>query len=258
MIINTQDNLIFSYYTSNNNAINSTNSIPVIYQSINNIQTLYVKVEEQDNNCYLIYEFDIINVSSPNVVPISNSTSPTLLSECYIDDNNEGYFNLNDINDHVILDQGDFSTEFYLSFLDAENGVEQIYSPYYLTLTQQELFIKVINEEGCYSITNFFIASNCIENSINTSNLFFPKFITPNGDNKHDYWNVKGLSEKLKKESTITIYDRFGKILTSFSPYSIRGWDGTFNGVLLPSTDYWYTFKTNIGYTKSGHFALVR
>ncbi|NQY07342.1 MAG: T9SS type B sorting domain-containing protein, partial [Flavobacteriaceae bacterium] len=56
------------------------------------------------------------------------------------------------------------------------------------------------------------------------------------------------------------IFDRYGKLLKQLDPNGI-GWDGTYNGNLLPSTDYW--FKLNYiedGVEKefSGHFAMKR
>jgi gliding motility-associated-like protein len=35
-----------------------------------------------------------------------------------------------------------------------------------------------------------------------------------------------------------------------------QGWDGTFNGQLMPATDYWYSIELQDGRVFSGHFAL--
>ena len=38
-----------------------------------------------------------------------------------------------------------------------------------------------------------------------------------------------------------------------------EGWDGTYNGVPMPSTDYWYMIDIEeIGMQYSGHFTLLR
>ena len=37
----------------------------------------------------------------------------------------------------------------------------------------------------------------------------------------------------------IKIYDRYGKFLKQLSSYE-QGWDGTYRGNTLPSTDYWF------------------
>lgn len=95
--------------------------------------------------------------------------------------------------------------------------------------------------------------------------LGYPKFFTPNGDGFNDTWNISAL--KGHPEAVIYIYDRFGKLLKQLSP-SKEGWDGTFNGKPMPSTDYWFTVdyleeakETNRVPRKvqfKGHFSLKR
>jgi gliding motility-associated-like protein len=38
----------------------------------------------------------------------------------------------------------------------------------------------------------------------------------------------------------ISIFDRYGKLLKQISSTG-AGWDGTYNGYLMPSDDYWFT-----------------
>jgi gliding motility-associated-like protein len=83
----------------------------------------------------------------------------------------------------------------------------------------------------------------------------FPRFLTPNGDGINDTWNVKGAS--LQPNSLIYIFDRFGKLIAKVDPTG-PGWDGTFNGRRLPSSDYWFTARLEDGRIKKGHFSLVR
>ena len=84
-----------------------------------------------------------------------------------------------------------------------------------------------------------------------------PKFFTPNGDGQNDYWNVKGVNNTFNANSTIYIYDRYGKLLKQITASS-QGWDGTFVGQPLPSNDYWYTIKLDDGREAKGHFSLKR
>ncbi|MDM1044230.1 T9SS type B sorting domain-containing protein [Myroides sp. 1354] len=70
--------------------------------------------------------------------------------------------------------------------------------------------------------------------------LGYPKFFTPNGDGFNDTWNIPTL--KGHPEAVIYIYDRYGKLLSQFTPAN-GGWDGTFNGKPMPSTDYWFTVE---------------
>ena len=90
----------------------------------------------------------------------------------------------------------------------------------------------------------------------------FPKFFTPNGDGINDAWNIVGISSL--EEPMLYVYDRYGKLLKQLSQNSI-GWDGTYNGVALPSDDYWFKLsflnqdgqRTMAKYVNN-HFALKR
>ncbi|TJY32850.1 T9SS type B sorting domain-containing protein [Pontimicrobium aquaticum] len=87
--------------------------------------------------------------------------------------------------------------------------------------------------------------------------LGFPKFFTPNADGFNDTWQLYGVNSQFNQGATVTIFNRYGKLIKSFDNNSI-GWDGTFNGKLLPSSDYWFVAKLANGKEYRGHFALVR
>jgi gliding motility-associated-like protein len=85
--------------------------------------------------------------------------------------------------------------------------------------------------------------------------LNYPKFFTPNGDGVNDTWRIPFSS--LEPEMEIFIFDRYGKFIVSFPPES-PGWDGTYNGRPLPSTDYWFLVKRKDGKEHRGHFTMKR
>lgn len=87
--------------------------------------------------------------------------------------------------------------------------------------------------------------------------LAVPKFFTPNGDGINDTWNIIGVNALYYKSSKIHIFDRYGKLLADVNPKG-KGWDGTYNGAPLPSTDYWYVVALDDGRTVKGHFSLIR
>lgn len=70
--------------------------------------------------------------------------------------------------------------------------------------------------------------------------LQYPNFFTPNEDGINDVWNIDCLNDQ--GAARITIFDRFGKILTTLFP-SQFGWDGMYNGVAMPSSDYWFRLE---------------
>ncbi len=84
----------------------------------------------------------------------------------------------------------------------------------------------------------------------------FPKFFTPNGDGKNDTWQIIGVSATAA-QSTIYIYDRYGKMVKQITSNEL-GWDGSMNGQVLPSSDYWFRTTFENGVEFKGHFALKR
>ena len=85
--------------------------------------------------------------------------------------------------------------------------------------------------------------------------LTYPKFFTPNGDSFNDYWKIK--FSIFEPNLQVKIFDRFGKLIDAFSSNS-EGWDGNYNGLPMPSSDYWFVVTRQNGKEFRGHFALKR
>ena len=81
-----------------------------------------------------------------------------------------------------------------------------------------------------------------------------PRYFTPNNDGTHDFWHVNQAENYQGME--VKIFDRFGKLLYEMDNRN-RGWDGTYNGVLMPTNGYWYKIAYE-GAEYYGHFTLVR
>lgn len=105
---------------------------------------------------------------------------------------------------------------------------------------------------------------NTCEESIqtNVSVIGFKKYFTPNGDNDNDFWNVKGLDAVLFKSIKVSIFNRYGKLIGAITDFSSKGWDGTFNGKLMPPSNYWFTAniidKDDKIIQETGNFSLIR
>lgn len=86
----------------------------------------------------------------------------------------------------------------------------------------------------------------------------YPDYFTPNNDGYHDTWNIIG--GDLLPGTKLYVFDRFGKLIKELDPAG-SGWDGTYNGQLLPSSDYWfkitYVFDGKTS-EATGHFAMKR
>lgn len=103
--------------------------------------------------------------------------------------------------------------------------------------------------------------NGCGIESLEVFVLGFPKFFTPNNDGYNDNWNIKGFSNEFTQKSIIFIYNRYGKLIKQISPSS-EGWNGLFNGYMLPNSDYWFVAQLvdQTGTTRvlRGHFSLIR
>ena len=102
--------------------------------------------------------------------------------------------------------------------------------------------------------------NGCGETSASIILLDFIPYFTPNGDGIHDTWNIKGIENQ--SDAKLNIFDRYGKLLKQLKPNS-PGWDGTFNGYVLPSSDYWFSLtyrdpNTNAQKNFKSHFTLKR
>lgn len=118
---------------------------------------------------------------------------------------------------------------------------------------------------GSYSVVITDSNSGCVSASatgyvtINSDLVIdYPHYFTPNGDGIHDYWNILGLDNF--PSAKIYIFDRYGKLIKQIFPKG-PGWDGTYNGSLLPATDYWFTLDyidASGNKQLKAHFSLLR
>jgi len=106
--------------------------------------------------------------------------------------------------------------------------------------------VTVIDQLGCNSVTKEVIVFD------------IPPFFTPNNDGFNDTWHVVGASEL--EGTIIYIFDRYGKLLKTLL-HTSQGWNGTYNGYDMPTSDYWYVANIKQGekeFELKGHFTLKR
>ncbi|MEN8897807.1 MAG: T9SS type B sorting domain-containing protein, partial [Nonlabens sp.] len=100
--------------------------------------------------------------------------------------------------------------------------------------------------------------SGCGEIVIDIFVFGYPDYFTPNADGIHDTWNIIG--GDLLPGTKLYIFDRYGKLIKQLSPDG-AGWDGTYNGQPMPSSDYWFKIEYAFNGQQreaSGHFAMKR
>jgi len=179
-----------------------------------------------------------------------NSFSKTIT----VTESNVATINLNDItvtddsdNNSITINTSNLGISSYEFSLDAIFGIYQ----------DESIFDNVA--PGIHTI---YIQDKkgCGISTIEVSVIGFPKFFTPNNDGYNDTWQIKGVSDTFYPTSLIYIFDRFGKLLTQIDPKS-DGWNGFFNGKMLPATDYWFSAQlideNGTIREKKGHFSLI-
>ncbi|WP_340202674.1 T9SS type B sorting domain-containing protein [Ascidiimonas sp. W6] len=133
---------------------------------------------------------------------------------------------------------------------DYEYAINDINGPYqdanvFDNITPGAVIIYVRDKNNCgIADTEIFV-------------LGYPKFFTPNGDGFNDLWQIVGARSGFDTNSKLYIFDRYGKPIKEMR-LNDRGWDGTFNGTLLPSADYWFWVILEDGRQFKGHFTLKR
>ncbi len=109
--------------------------------------------------------------------------------------------------------------------------------------------ISVTDKNGCGSAISLPISVTLVYNQ---------KFFSPNGDGINDKFIIKGLENQ--KDAMIYIFDRHGKLLAQLFTND-EGWDGTFNGQIMPADDYWFTICYNedgVPKEYKSNFSLIR
>lgn len=154
------------------------------------------------------------------------------------------------INDVIINDFSDNNTitvdysglGVYEFSLDGTNYQS---SAIFNNLNEGEYTVFVRDTKGCGEVSKTFYI------------LDYPKFFTPNGDGTNDFWRIKNLNKRNLQNSTIDIFDRYGKLVFQINPRN-QVWDGNFNGYALPSSDYWFVIQLADGKIIKVHFTLKR
>ncbi|WP_075343637.1 T9SS type B sorting domain-containing protein [Tenacibaculum agarivorans] len=189
----------------------------------------------------------ITNCKRSKTVIVNESIIATITPSdiTIIDDSDNNTININNTNNNLGI--GDY--EFALQDENAQIIIDFQDAPIFENL-----------EGGIYTIL-VRDKNNCGTAKLDVSVLEFPKYFTPNNDGVNDTWTIKGVSSVFYPNSTITIFDRFGKIMTSLG-IDDQGWNGLFNGKLSSPTDYWFNIelidRNGNKINRRGHFSLLR
>ena len=146
-------NYFISYHYSLDQAENNTNPITAPIENTSSPQTIFVRIEDEDNGCLAYSEFNLI----VHELPVANS--PSLLVACAdVADNGDTIIDLSAKDEEITNGDPDLNVTYYLSLEDAENGQNAIPLPYVNDNGNQQVFVRVTNTvTGCSSTTSLAI-----------------------------------------------------------------------------------------------------
>lgn len=113
--------------------------------------------------------------------------------------------------------------------------------------------INIVNSAGCKIVDSLLIRV------FEKYSVFIPKAFSPDGNGVNDF--LRPILVGIKDVKSFRVYSRWGNLLFQTKDVSI-GWDGTYNGQLMPTDSYTWVFEgidlDNKPVISSGKSTLIR
>jgi gliding motility-associated-like protein len=212
-----------SFHDSAAEAESASNPLDVHYEVDQPEKEFYFNVTDAVTGCHSIGSFHV------SVIPESTNIDFT-----YHIETSDWTYNDNSIS-VIVSGAGDFEYSF--------DGINYGDDPHFGNLAIGEYQVFIRDKENC---------GRAVDNAVL---MMYPKYFTPNNDGFNDLWNIKFSARE--PEMQIAIFDRYGKLL-HLMPGASMGWDGRYNDMAMPSSDYWFFVTRNDGKIHKGHFSLKR
>jgi gliding motility-associated-like protein len=287
------EDLLVTYYLSEEDALYGLNMIDEIYQAKDG-DTIYVRIENVTTLCFDTTAF-LIRIYPPRpLVEIADQVicreNLPLLVDAYTGNSNDLYLwstgattasiVIEEIGDYWLTVTTPFGCQSTAEFSVIESEQATIVFTEILDFSANNSI--TVNVEGIgnylYSLddgdpqeSNFFNnvslgyhtitvldLNGCAKTTKEVLVINAPKFFTPNNDGDFDTWHIVGV--ETMPGTVVHVFDRTGKHIISLT-HDSEGWDGNYNGLKLPATDYWFIAevrKDKIRFEVKGHFALRR
>ena len=292
MVLNGQNPNEFtvSYYNDLLSAEDSTNTLENIYEANSN-ETIYVRLENNITGCYDITSFDIIIHPKPVLdigsqliclddLPLFVSANTNQVGDTYLWSTNQTTpeIEITDIGTYSVTVTSPYGCETIEYFTVTESEAASIIITESIDFSDPNNIVVTINGIGNYlyqldddepQLSNVFEnvsigyhiltiidLNGCASVTKEIVIIDAPKFMTPNDDGHFDTWHITGV--ETLPGTIIYIFDRYGKLLKTLTSNS-PGWNGTYNGNVMPNSDYWFLAQVRDGnntFEVKGHFSL--
>ncbi|WP_299552919.1 T9SS type B sorting domain-containing protein [Seonamhaeicola sp.] len=144
-------NYTFTYHFSDADARNNISAINAPISNTSNPQTIYVRIDDLDSNCFAYTNFDLI------VNPAPDATPPSPLETCDSDDTPDGFtvIDLTEKDNEITGGLSNLSVSYHYNALDASTGNNAIPGLYVNANTPSDtVFVRILNTDtGCINTT---------------------------------------------------------------------------------------------------------
>lgn len=289
-------NYAVSYHLNQYDAEHNENQIPNNYQNTSTPQTIYARIQATNGtDCFAVTPFELkVNPKPvlesdstqiyctnnyPNTITLAAGNTNPSENLTYLWSTNETSetIQVNQAGVYTVEATNSFGCTSTRTIIVIESNSASINYTLEGTLNNYSLIVNtsgvgnyvyaIDNEYGSYQNSNIFTniiagdhiiyvkdLNGCGITSADFSILGYPNYFTPNGDGYNDIWDLTGSNLDVVQ---ISIFDRFGKLMFS-TPDNTTGWNGKYNGEIMPATDYWFVAKRKNGEEIKGHFSLKR
>ncbi len=296
-ILGTQDPLNFtiSYHGSLTDAENDENNLGNLHNAENE-EVIFARIEDNLTGCFNITQFQTIvhprpTIDIPDIVYYCNDEPSLIISantneftDTYLWSNGETTpeieIDITQVGDYwvtVTTQYGCETThEFSVSNSEPANieftTTVDFSNPNSITIDISGIGNYVFSLDGGEpQQSNFFNdvapglhtvtvrdVNGCTDVTKEVFVIDVPLFVTPNGDGYFDTWHVIGIEQL--PGTIVYIFDRYGKLIKTLL-HTSQGWNGTYNGYMMPASDYWFfadVKKDGTQFEFRGHFTLRR
>ncbi len=218
-------------------------------------QTYSLRVKSTDNGGLSVEKIFLIKVYNKNEAPLDIIIDTTSVIE---DNEQMSYVSRIRTIDNDSPDN--FTYTLVSGSGDEDNSEFQIQNNKLIIVTKTNYDVKQVyhirvrstdfaglNVEKSFDISITDISGNTIP-------LPSTNYISPNGDNKNDFWKIENVD--IYKDFALQVFDQFGHIIYEVPNNYNNDFDGKLNGNPLPTGNYYYVFK-NDKITYKGNITIV-
>jgi len=218
-------------------------------------QTYSLRVKSTDNGGLTVDKVFLIKIYNRNEVPLNIIIDTTAVTEdneqmTYvskirtIDTDNPDYFTYDLVAGSGAEDNAEFMLDGDKLIILTKTNYD-VKSVYHIRVKSTDY--EGLSLEKAFDITITDIAGNTIP-------LPSTNYISPNGDNKNDFWKIENVD--IYKDFALQVFDQFGHIIYEAPNNYNNEFDGKLNGNPLPTGNYYYVFK-NEKITYKGNITIV-